>query len=48
LIVSGGNASLAMSPAMTPGAMTLAVMPREAISRASDLVAPCNADLAAA
>jgi hypothetical protein len=37
-----------MRPAIMPGATTFAVMPREAISRASDFVAPCSAALAAA
>ena len=35
-------------PSITPGATTLAVMPRDAISRASERVAPCRADFAAA
>jgi hypothetical protein len=46
--ISGGNAAAAMSPAITPGATTLTVMPRLAISRASDFEAPCNAAFAAA
>jgi hypothetical protein len=48
LTCSGANVSSAMRPAITPGATTLTVMPREAISRASDFEAPCSADFAAA
>ena len=47
-MVSAGNASPAIRPSITPGATTLTVMPRLAISRASDLEAPCSAALAAA
>ncbi len=35
-------------PSITPGATTLTVMPRDAISRASDRLAPCSAAFAAA
>jgi hypothetical protein len=45
---STGTSSPIMRPRMMPGTTTFAVMPREAISRASDLVAPCRAALAAA
>src|SRR5690606_1213924 len=45
---SAGKASAAMRPSITPGATTLTVMPRLAISRASDLEAPWSPALAAA
>ena len=39
---AGGTLSPIMRPSTRPGATTLAVMPRLAISRASDSVAPCS------
>src|SRR6185312_13705111 len=48
LICSVSNNSRVMLPSIRPGAITLTVTPRAAISRASDFAAPCNADLAAA
>src|ERR1700722_7229961 len=48
LMWSASNDASAICPAITPGATTLTVMPRDAISRASDFAAPCRADFAAA
>ena len=47
-IIGDFAACAAMRPSMTPGATTLTVMPRLAISRASDFEAPCRPALAAA
>ncbi len=48
LMRSAGNASPAIGEAMMPGATAFTVMPREASSCASDLVAPIRPALAAA
>src|SRR5690606_26400553 len=47
-IASGLNVPAVIEPSITPGATTFTVIPRLPISRASDLLAPCSAALAAA